>query len=109
MPQLQQSNGSLQKGSCFFLPRTGSTWLYGIDKNIVIKTLELLLNVKTLFQCLLYGKELIRKRDRDYLHRVNHEEVERLVERSMSDDIKVQALKFIQKRMEIKERRKAKL
>lgn len=51
----------------------------------------------------------MRKRNRDYLHRVNHEEVERLVERSMADDIKVQALKFIQKRMEIKERRKAKL
>jgi len=59
--------------------------------------------------CLIYGKQLIRGHDRKKLHEINEEEVNRLKERATSDDVKLQAMKFIQRRMEIKLKRNAKL
>ena len=61
------------------------------------------------YMCLVYGKQLIRGQDRQKLHEINAEEVKRLKERALADDVKLQAMKFIQRRMEIKSKRNAKL
>jgi len=60
-------------------------------------------------QSLVYGKRLIRGPLIDKLLAVNETECERLVERYMSDDVVIQAMKFMAKRQKMKEARKSKL
>merc|ERR1712212_186915 len=52
-------------------------------------------------KCLLYGKELIRGRERELLLKVNDVEIHRNVERQTSEDFALQMRKFAERRRKL--------